>query len=137
MMPMTRFSRQRTAVLDTLRNRPDHPTAEEIYHRLRPSYPNISLGTVYRNLALLEAKGEALRIRDPGGPDHYDATTHPHDHLHCRRCGAMVDLPLSSQATLAAAQAAARQQGAVVEACHALYIGLCKTCADENPVPTT
>ena len=52
-----KYSRQREAIVNFLKDRKDHPTADFIYRHIREEYPNISLGTVYRNLALLEELG--------------------------------------------------------------------------------
>ena len=59
---MQRYSRQREAVLENLRARYDHPTADMIYTDLKKSFPNLSLGTVYRNLAVLCEAGTILKI---------------------------------------------------------------------------
>ncbi len=129
-MPATRFSRQREAISTALRARDDHPTAETLYHSLREAHPNISLGTVYRNLALLEGQGEALRIRSQDGPDRYDGTTSPHDHLHCTRCGALVDLmDMGELVNMAAAKEAAARHGVKVERHQLSFVGLCRNCA--------
>lgn len=129
-MPTTRFSRQREAIATALRARCDHPTAETLYHSLRKTHPNISLGTVYRNLALLENRGEALRIRNQDGPDRYDGATTPHDHLHCRRCGALVDLmDMGELVNMDAAKEAAAHRGVKLESRQLSFVGLCRDCA--------
>lgn len=69
----------------------DHPTASEIYEDIRKSYPNISLGTVYRNLGLMAESGEILRITLGDAPDRFDINTHNHFHVMCRRCGQVFD----------------------------------------------
>ena len=83
MQPTIKRSRQRDAILAYLRTRTDHPTAEAVYTALRESMPNISLGTVYRNLALLADYGTILRISCDGKVDHFDANTTPHPHFLC------------------------------------------------------
>lgn len=132
-MPVTRFSRQREAILQALQARCDHPTAEMLYLTLRQTHPNISLGTVYRNLTLLEGQGEAQRIRSQEGPDRYDGGMEPHDHLYCRKCGAVVDLP-SMEAALDAQkiQTAARKYDVVVEAHQISFYGVCAACAADT-----
>ena len=129
-MTTTRFSRQREALLHALRARRDHPTAEMLYHVLRQAHPNISLGTIYRNLALLEQKGEILRLHGQDSPDRYDGTTAPHDHLRCRGCGTMVDLTgMGAVVDLAAAREEATRQDVTVEGYQIVFDGLCKACA--------
>ena len=131
-MTVTRFSRQREAILAALRERCDHPTAETLYHELRKLHPNISLGTVYRNLSLLESQGDVLRIPDQEGPDRYDGTTHPHDHLFCRACGAVIDLPsMEDTINIDKARQAAKRQGMVLESYHVSFYGVCQACKTE------
>lgn len=132
-MPVTRFSRQREAILQALQSRCDHPTAEMLYLTLRKTHPNISLGTVYRNLTLLEGQGDAQRIRSQEGPDRYDGTTAPHDHLYCRKCGSVVDLPsMEETCNIPKIQAIAKQLGVVVEAQQMSFYGVCAACAADT-----
>ena len=69
---MIKYSRQRESIVNFLASRTDHPTAETIYQNIKKEFPNISLGTVYRNLSLLEEIGEIIKISTGVGPDHYD-----------------------------------------------------------------
>ena len=89
-----KYSRQREAIKEFMMTRKDHPTADIVYMNVRKEFPNISLGTVYRNLTLLSDMGELLRLRVGDGVDHFDATTTPHYHFICTDCGAVTDLEL-------------------------------------------
>lgn len=89
-----KYSRQREMIHDFLMSRKDHPTADAVYMNVRQSYPNISLGTVYRNLTLLADIGEIQRLRVGDGTDHFDADTSPHYHFICSKCGAVMDLDM-------------------------------------------
>ena len=82
-MPALKYSRQREAIKCFLMTRKDHPTADVVYHSLRADFPNISLGTVYRNLTLLADLGEIARLRLGDGVDHFDADTSRHYHFIC------------------------------------------------------
>lgn len=93
---MIKHSRQRDSIKDCLANRFDHPTAETVYLTLRETIPNISLGTVYRNLALLADTGEIMRISTGDGPDRFDGNPKPHYHFFCRKCGAVSDLEMEN-----------------------------------------
>ena len=73
-----KYSRQREAIKEFMMTRKDHPTADIVYMNVRKEFPNISLGTVYRNLTLLSDMGELLRLRVGDGVDHFDATTTTH-----------------------------------------------------------
>ena len=94
-MATLKYSRQREAIKQQLMRRRDHPTAEMIYDSLREEDPKLSLGTVYRNLALLTEMGEIARIVTGDGPDHFDGDRSRHDHFICKNCHQIVDVHLS------------------------------------------
>ncbi len=89
---MLKYSRQRESILNNLRGRYDHPTAAMVYESVRMEQPNISLGTVYRNLSLLSDNGQILKISTGIGPDRFDGENKPHNHFVCRCCGNVTDL---------------------------------------------
>lgn len=90
---MTRYSKQREAILHILKNTKSHPTAAWVYDRMREQMPNVSLGTVYRNLRKLTEEGTIISFTPGDGVERFDADTAPHHHLKCEQCGAVVDLP--------------------------------------------
>ena len=85
-------SKKRQAILESLRSVTDHPTAEMIYNRLKPEYPDLSLGTVYRNLAMFLEEGQVISVGTVDGQERYDARTDFHAHLVCRRCRCVTDI---------------------------------------------
>ena len=91
-----KHSKQRDSIMEFLRERKDHPTADTVYMNVRKTFPNISLGTVYRNLTLLADIGEIDRIRVGDGVDHFDADTSPHYHFICKECGSVIDLDMEN-----------------------------------------
>lgn len=93
---MIKHSRQRESIKNFLMQRCDHPTAETVYLGMKEDFPNISLGTVYRNLSLLAELGEILKISMGNGPDRFDANTEPHYHFFCNECGRVLDLEMAS-----------------------------------------
>ena len=94
-MKKTRNTRQRGIILDILRESHEHPTAEIIYREARRVLPNISLGTVYRNLNFLRDQGAVREIRpSEGGSSRFDVSDTPHAHFHCIHCNALHDIPL-------------------------------------------
>lgn len=95
MQPATKKSKQRNAIIKFLMTRKDHPTADMVYMNIKEEFPKISLGTVYRNLALLSERGEILKLSYEGGADHYDACTDPHYHFVCQECGSVIDLDMA------------------------------------------
>ncbi|MCI9150000.1 MAG: transcriptional repressor [Lachnospiraceae bacterium] len=92
---MLKYSRQRECIKNFLLNRYDHPTAETVYLGIKEEFPNISLGTVYRNLSLLAELGEIIKI-STSGPDRFDGHTEPHYHFFCDSCGQVMDLNMDS-----------------------------------------
>ena len=86
-------SRQRNAILECVMRHHDHPTADIIYQELRESFPNISLGTVYRNLSLLTSLGKIMKITCENHADRFDGQTKPHAHFECKSCGCLQDIP--------------------------------------------
>lgn len=96
MATITKYSRQREAIKEYLLQTKEHPTADTIYMSIRESYPNISLGTVYRNLNLLVEKGEVLKINGMDGSDRFDANTNSHYHFICEKCQSVIDLEMES-----------------------------------------
>ncbi len=91
---MLKYSRQREAIKNFLADRYDHPTAETVYLGIKEEFPNISLGTVYRNLALLAEIGDIQKITTGVGPDRFDGRPEPHYHFMCTCCGGVSDLQI-------------------------------------------
>jgi len=86
-----RFSEKREAIIGDLKNRRDHPTAQEVYAAVREKFPSISLATVYRNLGELAKTGE-ITVVNAGGEVHFDGEETPHYHLVCTGCGKVEDV---------------------------------------------
>ena len=125
-MTKIRKTRQRDAILGYLTTRRDHPCAEQIYENVRQAIPNISLGTVYRNLALLTELGEVRTLYTGAGADRYDADTRPHDHFICRRCHRVTDMPGFDNTPLLAA--AAENFPGTLESSSTYFYGICEKC---------
>ncbi len=118
-----RDTRQLAAVLAVVSRAQDHPTAEDIFQRVRTEMTSIGLGTVYRNLHKLVAQGRLLRVDLPAHPARYDATTQAHDHFVCEGCGSVADLAART-VRLTALQAT----GYEVRAHSLTLFGLCPNC---------
>ena len=94
-MKKTRNTRQRGVILEILQETREHPTAEKIYQNARQIIPNISLGTVYRNLNFLQNQGLVREIRSCcGSSTRFDGILDSHAHFHCTRCGILLDIAL-------------------------------------------
>ena len=89
---MKRFSAKREAILNLLRSTDVHPSAEWIYAQLKPSFPDLSLATVYRNIAAFLEDGTIIRVGTVHGQERYDGNTAPHVHFVCKSCGSVLDV---------------------------------------------
>jgi Fe2+/Zn2+ uptake regulation proteins len=94
-MVQTRMTKQRSIILEVLRSVKTHPTADELYTLVRERLPRISLGTVYRNLDILAASGDILRLDRAGEQKRFDGDISPHYHVRCNGCGRVGDLFMS------------------------------------------
>ena len=130
-MTARKHSRQRDSIREFLMTRKDHPTADIVYTNVRKQDPNISLGTVYRNLTLLADIGEINRLRVGDGVDHFDADTSPHYHFVCTECGSVTDLEMDSIESIievAGANFEGHIQGHVTH-----FYGTCSHCTSISP----
>lgn len=123
---MLKYSRQRESIKNFLIGRYDHPTAETIYKNMKMEYPNISLGTVYRNLSLLTSLGEIQKVSTGIGPDRFDGNSAPHYHFICKDCGCVMDLKTINldHINILAAQDFAGE----IEGHYAHFYGRCPDC---------
>ncbi|MFQ6613564.1 MAG: transcriptional repressor [Fidelibacterota bacterium] len=94
-----RKSRQRNEILRIVQHTTTHPTADWVYDRARTVFPNISLGTVYRNLNQLVDAGLVKSIKDRTVV-RYDGNTEPHDHFKCDQCLRIYDLRIMDDSFL-------------------------------------
>lgn len=130
-MPVVRHSEKRDAMLKLMRGTKCHPTADWIYRGMKHLYPNISLGTVYRNLNQLCEEGLVIRVGVVDGQERFDADVSPHAHFFCRKCGVVLDLP-DNAPTHAYVSSLSRQYGFVVDSHEFKLHGLCGGCIGEQ-----
>lgn len=130
-----KHSKQRDAIYEFLKGRKDHPTADAVYMGVREKYPNISLGTVYRNLMLLRDTGMLQTVDVGDGVIHFDADTSEHNHFVCVRCGCVQDLSMDSIDGVI--DIAARNFSGKITGYSAYFYGLCSKCLqEENGIPS-
>lgn len=122
---MEKRSKQRECLLEDLSGRTDHPTADELYFSVKQKIPNISLGTVYRNLSQLTDSGKILKLTC-GGADHFDFNTCQHYHLLCRVCKRLYDLEMPIQTELE--QLAQDGYGGKIDRHRLTFYGICENC---------
>lgn len=87
-----RLTKQREIILRELKKTDTHPTADELYERVRKKLPKISMGTVYRNLEVLSNSGLIMKLEIPGSPNRFDGNSSPHHHVRCIKCGRVGDV---------------------------------------------
>ncbi|QEN08436.1 transcriptional repressor [Oceanispirochaeta crateris] len=93
-MDNLRMTTQRKIILEALKKSQSHPSADRVYEFVRGEIPNISLGTVYRNLEIMYRQGMIVRIETPDGQKRFDYDTSNHPHFRCEECGKIEDIPL-------------------------------------------
>lgn len=125
---MKNFSRQREEIIKVLRSTYTHPTAAWVYSRVKEVIPNISLGTVYRNLAALSETGEILSLSVGDGFEHFDGNPAPQAHLHCRLCGKIADAPMHGDPLADVA----REHGFEPETSVYIEYGVCEECKKQK-----
>ncbi len=123
---VTRNSKQKTAILQVLSGTTSHPTADWVYQQVSLTIPNISLGTVYRNLSQLAESGSIQRMEIGDGIDHFDYNTQPHDHFYCRACRSLYDFPLPYDKSMD--KLATDADFGIIDRHDLIYQGVCKGC---------
>ena len=127
----TKRFKKRDAILSCVRNTEVHPSADWVFAQLKPEIPDLSLGTVYRNLALFKEQGVIASLGTVKGVERFDGNTDPHVHFICHGCGGVHDLH-QMDVPIALAQTAADLSQAEVESCQLTFTGLCRNCKKEN-----
>jgi Fur family transcriptional regulator, peroxide stress response regulator len=123
---MVRKTKQKEAIINILRGTTSHPSADWVYEQVRKEIPNISLGTVYRNLRLLKESGQILELISTSEMSRFDGNTELHYHFRCDGCGKIFDI--EDPVDTAIEKKVARKTGFEV-AHHNLELGgLCLDC---------
>jgi Fe2+ or Zn2+ uptake regulation protein len=126
----TRLTRHRRTVWEVVAARPEHLTAAQIYDAVRACDARMAVGTVYNALHYLVQAGIIAEVRRPDGVIAYDRQTTPHDHVICRVCGRLADVPPIPvhEQTARAYATVARQTGFTVERHRVEFVGCCPAC---------
>lgn len=125
-----KYSRQRESIKQYLSSTCEHPTADMVYLHVKEDFPNISLGTVYRNLNLLADTGDAIKITTPDGGDRFDARTHPHNHFICTSCGKVIDLDMENIDYIK--EVAGKDFDGLIESHSTIFYGHCGDCIQKS-----
>ena len=119
--------KKRDAILACVKGTDVHPSADWVYDRMRQEYPDISLGTVYRNLNHFKQQGMIQSLGTVNGVERFDGNTDPHVHFICTGCDSVIDLPQMQVPHSLCSQAAA-QAGGQVTLCQLSFTGVCRHC---------
>jgi len=125
--------RKRDAILEYMRQTDAHPSAETVHAGLKATIPDISLGTVYRNLALFKQQGLIQSLGSVRGVERFDGNVEPHVHFVCNGCGKIQDLH-ELQVPQDLSDMAARLANARIQMCQLIFSGECEECAALNPL---
>ena len=127
-MEVTRkHSKKRDAILECIRGTKTHPSAEWVYQQLKPEIPDLSLGTVYRNIAMFKADGTIQSIGTVAGLERYDGNTDPHTHFICTACGKVIDLDHVELPPVTMEEAAGNA-GGIIGSYQLQFFGNCADC---------
>jgi Fur family peroxide stress response transcriptional regulator len=122
-----RLTPQRVAVVRILADSQDHPSAQQIYERVKVDFPMTSLATVYKTVTVLKEIDQVLELAFSDGGSHYDGNKpYPHPHLLCLECGAIVDSDVDSIDELA--RKAAHRTGYQIVSHRLDFFGYCPKC---------
>lgn len=121
-----RITEGRKAILDLLMHSENHPTAEEIYHELKPRFDNLSLATIYNNLNFFVSEGLVYEMKFSNVSSRYDYLGHSHYHIICQSCGKIADFHGEGLEDLY--QSAAEQTDYIVQYDKLELYGICSDC---------
>lgn len=129
-MAKRNFSQKRNAIYNAVRSTDTHPSAKWVYDKLKPDIPDLSLGTVYRNLAVFKEEGKINVVCNVNGEERIDGNISPHPHFVCNGCGKIVDLKESS--SFADESRELTKMGYTVSSKYVIYYGFCPNCSTEK-----
>ena len=125
-----KYSYQREQILKIVQSSYGHLSANEVHEQVRKIIPNISLGTVYRNLNTLAEHHFIRRIIMPHGSDEYDYNVEPHSHIYCVKCGNIYDLP--SKVDERMQKLVEKEAGYTITKSSVVFEGICPQCESEK-----
>ena len=126
-----RQTEQRKAVFEALMARADHPSAVEVFLRVKTRMPSISLATVYNCLETLVASGQVRMVNHEREPSRYCANLSEHAHLFCSHCGSVTDLPVHTP--VPPDQIWHMPEGVSISQQEVSFRGTCAKCSEQSP----
>ena len=125
--------KKRSAILEYLRSTTAHPSAETVFTDLKQQIPDLSMGTVYRNLNLFRQQGLASVVATVRGVERFDANTTPHVHFICNTCDKVMDL-MEMEVPQVLKNTASQCSGGRADACQLSFTGVCGECLTHNTI---
>ena len=126
-----KHSKKRDATLELIRSSKTHPQAQWVYERLKPKFPDLSLGTVYRNIKILLEEGDLASAGVVNGEEHFDGEPRPHPHAVWTRCGMIMDLTEEAEEAIYA-HLPADLPGFTIDIRNTVFYGLCNGCSKKT-----
>jgi Fur family peroxide stress response transcriptional regulator len=128
-----KHSKKRDEILNIIRSTASHPSARWVYEQLRPAFPRLSLGTVYRNIKTCREEGDLISVGVVQGEERFDGRVQPHPHFICTRCGKIIDIAGDRDETLEESANPALPgtgifTGLQVDHRKTVFYGLCEDC---------
>lgn len=123
--------KKRDAILNCVKSTKVHPSADWAYARLKPEISDLSLGTVYRNLALFKEQGKIISIGTVNGVERFDGNIEPHIHFICEECADVLDID-GVEMPQSLCDEVYAFSGATVNNCQLTFTGLCSNCRSKK-----
>lgn len=129
-----RMTHQREIILDELNKSKTHPTADELYEKIKKKSPRISLATVYRNLEILSAAGLIRKLEISGRQKRFDWDVKQHNHVFCTQCQRVDNIPTPENTVPDII--AIQEKGYRITGCRIEFFGLCPQCQKQREYKT-
>lgn len=123
------YSSKREAIYKTIASTKSHPGAQWVYEQLKDEIPNLSLGTVYRNISLFKEQGKIITVANVDGEERIDADVSDHAHFVCDCCKGVYDLVQSEQSPL---ELELSRSGFEIKRKNVVFYGKCKNCKEKT-----
>ena len=133
--PGGRRTRQRQLVLEAVRASEDHPTAAQVFQRVRRRFPGIAYATIYNALRWWVERGELREFTFGDAAARYDRNCDRHDHAICTRCGRLTDVSVRLPGRLL--EEVRRRTGLEIASHHVQFLGLCPSCVGSREARAT
>lgn len=125
-----KHSRKREAVLEKIRGTTSHPSAIWVYEELRKEIPDLSLGTVYRNISVFKEEGLVVSVGVVNGQERFDGNVTEHTHFVCLTCGDVLDVDADLDEALT--EKVKAENSVEISARQLTFYGRCANCRSRS-----